>query len=260
MISAEDQRHHRHHRDQHPRQLRVLRQRQDHAADRHHRRGNHHGQHHDQHLLHLGGVVGRPRDQRRRAEAVELVDRKVLDAREDRAAQNPAESGRHLRRVVAAGNGAQRGDDRHQQHQAADSKDRALIAFYDSLIDDVRHQSRQQQKADRLGERQHQHDRDVSAIRRKQTKQFQHGGVTDFAKRMTERGVEAKCNERRSVKPVSSAAGGSSTMEAPSRTPARLFRRSRTALQSDVPLRQDTSTLAVMSVMSSGCGWPCSSR
>ena len=37
---------------------------------------------------------------------VELVDREVLDAREDRAAQDPAESGRHLRRVVAAGDRA----------------------------------------------------------------------------------------------------------------------------------------------------------
>ena len=78
---AEDHRHDRHHRDQHPRQLRVLRQRQDDAADRHHRRGDDHGQHHDQHLLHLRGVVGRARDQRGGAEAVELVDREVRDAR-----------------------------------------------------------------------------------------------------------------------------------------------------------------------------------
>src|SRR4029077_12750093 len=198
-----------------------------------------------------------PRDQRGRAEALELMDREVFDAREDRAAQDPAEPGRHLRRVVTAENRAERAADGHQQHEAADSKDRALIAFYDSLIHNVRHQSRQEEETERLRQRQHQNDRDVSPIRRKETEQLQHGGVTDGAKRMTERGVEAKCSERRRAKPVSSAAGGSSTIEPPSRRPACPFSRSPKALQSDVPC--GGSTLAVMSVMSSGCGRPCSS-
>jgi hypothetical protein len=152
------------------------------------------------------------------------MDREVLDAREDPAAQHPAESRRHLRRVVHAENRAECGGDGHQQHQAAESQDRWLVAFYDSLIYDVRHQSRQQEKAERLGQRQDQNDRDVSPIRRKKTEQFQHGDVTRLCeKRMTGRGVEAKCNERRTVKPVSSADRGSSTIAARSRKPARLF-------------------------------------
>ena len=69
-------------------------------------------------------------------------------------------------------------DDRHQQHQAADLEDRALIAFHDALVDDVRHQSRQEQEADRLREGQHENDRDVSPIGLDQAKQFQHGSNT----------------------------------------------------------------------------------
>ena len=101
---------------------------------------------------------------------------KLLDPREDRAAQDPAESGRDLRRVVAAGDGAQRGDDRHQQHQAADLEDGALVAPDDALVDDVRHQARQEQGADRLRQGQHQHDRDVAAVGLEETEEFQHVG------------------------------------------------------------------------------------
>ena len=174
----EDERHHRHHRDQHPRQLRVLRQRQDDAADRHHRRGDHHGQHHDQHLLHLRGVVGRPRDQRRRAEAVELVDREVLDAREDRAAQDPPESGGDLRREVAAGDGAERGD---ASTSAASGRRSRRIARWSPLtmplstMSDIRRGS--SRDADRLRERQNQDDRDVAPVGLDETKQFQHGSA-----------------------------------------------------------------------------------
>ena len=56
----------------------------DDAADRHHRRRDDHAQHHDQHLLHLRGVVGRARDERRGAEVIELVHREVRHAIEDR--------------------------------------------------------------------------------------------------------------------------------------------------------------------------------
>ena len=63
-------------------------------------------------------------------------------------------------------------DDRHQQHQAADLEDRALIALDDALVDDVRHQPRQQQGAERLRQREHQHDRDVSAIRLEKRNSF----------------------------------------------------------------------------------------
>ena len=90
-ITAKTSGHDRHHRNQHPGQLGVLRQRQNHAADRHHRRGDHHGQHHDQHLLNLRRVVRGARDQRRGAEPVELVNRKMLDPREDRPSQDPPE-------------------------------------------------------------------------------------------------------------------------------------------------------------------------
>ena len=80
-----------------------------------------------EHLLHLGGVVGRPGDQRGRAEAARTGGPTgVRRAREDRAAQVPPEAGRHLRRVIAAGDRAQGGDHRHQQHQAADLEDGAL--------------------------------------------------------------------------------------------------------------------------------------
>jgi hypothetical protein len=176
---SEDERHHRHDSDEHPRKLRVLRKRKDDAANRHHGRRDHHSQHHDEHLLHLGRVVGRPRHERRRTEAVELVDRKVFRAREDRAAQNPPESGRYPRRVIAPGDGTERGDDGHQQHQAPGLEDRALIAFHNALVHDVRHQSRQEEKAERLREGQNQDHRDVSPIGLDETKQFQHGGNTE---------------------------------------------------------------------------------
>ncbi len=172
---SEDEGHHGHHGDQHPGQLRVLRERQDDAAYRHHGRGDHHGQHHDEHLLHLGGVVRRARHQRSRAEAVELVEREMLDAREDRAAEDPPEAGRHLGRVVTPGDGAQCGDNGHQEHDAANPENRALIALHDALVHDVRHQSRQEQNRHRLREGQNQNDRDVSLIGLDETKEFQHG-------------------------------------------------------------------------------------
>jgi len=171
---AEHDRHRRHRGDQDPGQLRVLREREDHAADCHHGRRDHHGQHHDQHLLNLRGVVRRARHQGRGTEAVELMDREMLDTGEDRTAQNPSEPGRHLRREKAAGDGAQGGHDRHQQHQAADFENRPLVALDDPLVDDVRHEPRQKEEADRLREGKDQDNRDVSAIGLDQSKQFQH--------------------------------------------------------------------------------------
>ena len=52
----------------------------------------------DQHLLHLRGVVGRAGDQRGGAEGVELVQREVLDVREDLRAHDPAEADRRFSR------------------------------------------------------------------------------------------------------------------------------------------------------------------
>src|SRR5262249_214575 len=61
-------------------------------------------------------------------------------------------------------------------------ENRALIAPDDSLVDDLRHQSRQQQDTDRLCEREHQYDRDVSPVRLEETKQSEHGGGGTVAK------------------------------------------------------------------------------
>ncbi len=69
--------------DQHPGQAGVLPDGQDDAADDHHRRADHQRQHDHHHLLHLVRVIGRARDQRGRADGVELVQRELLHVREE---------------------------------------------------------------------------------------------------------------------------------------------------------------------------------
>ena len=66
------------------------------------------------------------------------------------------------------------GHQRHQQHQAADLEDGALVASDDALVDDVRRQPRQQQVGERLREGQHEHQHEQPAMRGEKAREFQH--------------------------------------------------------------------------------------
>ena len=101
------------------------------------------------------------------------IDRR-FGTREDGAAQVPPEPGRHLGRIEAAGDGAERGHHRHEQHQGADLEDGALVACDDALVDDLGRQPGQQQVGERLGEGEHEHQHEQPAMRSEKTREFQH--------------------------------------------------------------------------------------
>ena len=65
-------------------------------------------------------------------------------------------------------------EQRHEQHQGADLEDGALVALDDALIDDLRGQPGQQQVAERLGEGEHEHQREQPAVRGEKAREFQH--------------------------------------------------------------------------------------
>jgi hypothetical protein len=100
-----------------------------------------------------------------------------LRSREDRAAQVPPEAGRHLRRVIAAGDRAQGGNHRHQKHQAADLENGARVAPDDAAVDDIRRQSRQPQIPERLREGQREYQYDRAAMGSQKARQAEHGGT-----------------------------------------------------------------------------------
>ena len=170
----EHSRHHRHDGDQHPRQLRVLRQRQNHAADGHHRRRDHHGEHHDDHLLHLGGVVGRAGDQRGRAEPSNWwTERRSARAkiaprrfRPKPVATFAENSCRRSRTAVAT---IDISSIRPPISRMARVSPRTMPR---STISDVNRGS--QQVAERLREGQHEHQGDLAAMGSQKAREFQH--------------------------------------------------------------------------------------
>ena len=63
---------------------------------------------------------------------------------------------------------------RHQQHQAADFEDVELVAADDALVDDVRHQARQQQVGERLREGQDDRHGELATVGTEEAREFQH--------------------------------------------------------------------------------------
>ncbi len=147
---GEDQTHHRYDRDEHPRELRVLRQREDDVF-------NHHGAVITMVSIMMSICCTCVRSVRRPglSEAAELKPSNCgSGARSARAKIAP----RRMRpkpviifdEKKAAADRARRAASRHQQHQVAGLENRALVAPHDPFVYDVEHQARQEERADRL--------------------------------------------------------------------------------------------------------------
>jgi hypothetical protein len=135
----------------------VFAHREDDAAGDGDRRRDEERQRQQHEHLHLLHVVGDPRDERRRPEVVDFLSREPRDLVEEVAAYVAAEQHRGLRREV---HGTDREADLHErdaEHDGADAPDVRGVADGDTLVDDVRVESREIQRRDGLHELQH-HD------------------------------------------------------------------------------------------------------
>ncbi len=127
------------------------------AADRGHRCRDEQRAGHEDHHLHLLHVVRDPRDQRRCAELVHLPAREPGDAVEQVAAHVAPEAHRRARPVVHRADGEADLHERDDEHQRADAQDVGVVARQDAVVDDLRVERRQVQRAHRLQELQHAH-------------------------------------------------------------------------------------------------------
>jgi hypothetical protein len=161
----DDQRHERQDHHQDPRQRHVLLEGEDHTPDREDRGDDHHVQAEQDDHLDLLDVVRVARDQRWRAESVELRLRERFDLAEDRRAHVPPERHACLRAEEDGDDRRDDDDQRDAQHQHPRRQDVGGVALGDAVVDDVAVQCRQVQGRDRLDEQERDHDRERSLVR-----------------------------------------------------------------------------------------------
>ena len=127
-------------------QTRVHDQRHHRAADQQHRSGQHHAHHHEDEILQLLYVVGAAGDQRGSADLVDIALGQAFHLQEHLLPQDPAVLRGKPRGTVGIAHGkrhAQQGADEHQQPHLPDV---IHILIADAVVDDQRHQRRQQQR------------------------------------------------------------------------------------------------------------------
>ena len=162
---ADDQR--RYDDEQEPGQLHILAQRHEDASDAHDRSHDHERERHEHDHLDLLDVIGRAGDQGRCAELRNLTRGERLHLGEHGQPQVATQGHRGFRTEIDGGDRTQdlqHGDD---QHHHADPQNVFGVPDDDTLVDDVRVQSRQVQVGQRPDELEQDDEGDGPSVRRK---------------------------------------------------------------------------------------------